>query len=348
MTISVPLPLRDSNVDLAAQRANVAANHVHADAASGDVAERVRGAEAGHEHELPYLVVGHAVVHGEPQQLRLAQNLVAIEAAAVVFDRDHHIAGLMGGFDADRAVARFTGSLAYLGCFDAVVDAVAHEMRERIGELFDHFLVELGLAAARNQVHLFAEPLRQVAHQPRHARKQHFQRQQAHAHDGILQLAGLAADVAHALTQARIFGRTAAFAGLREHRMRNHELADQVQQAVDLVDVHPDRRAIQNQPIGRAPAESRRGRFAIAGAPAAGPPEDRGRFRRKRTVLRNLRTDRWRQHARTRDARQRLMRLYAHVAAVEQGAQLVAYLLLACGGQQEQRQGCCAFGAVPI
>jgi hypothetical protein len=48
--------------------------------------------------------------------------------------------------------------------FDAVVDGVAHHVRQRVADLFDDGLVELSIGAGDHQFDVLAEITRNIAH----------------------------------------------------------------------------------------------------------------------------------------------------------------------------------------
>ena len=77
-------------------------------------------------------------------------------------------------------------------------------------------------------------------HQPGEAVERKADRQHADLHDAFLQIPRVARQMAQPLTQALELPRIKALAELREHRLRNDELADEVDQAVDLVDRDAD------------------------------------------------------------------------------------------------------------
>ena len=150
------------------------------------------------------------------------------------------------------------GGEARLGSLDAVVDGVAHQVHQRIADLLEHGLVELGAVAGEAQLDLLAEALAQVAHQARKAVEHEADGQHAHAHDAFLQLAHVALELAQGVAQ--LVG-LAAFERRRElaqHRLRDHQLADRVQQLVDLLDADADRAAVAAQPRRRGGRGRRR------------------------------------------------------------------------------------------
>jgi len=69
----------------------------------------------------------------------------------------------MRGTQADQAFFRFAVEQALLRGFDAVIDGVAQQMRQRCFELFQHIAVDLSLLAFDLQAYLFAEAAAQIA-----------------------------------------------------------------------------------------------------------------------------------------------------------------------------------------
>ncbi len=93
------------------------------------------------------------------------------------------------------------GSDARFRLLDAVVDAVAHQVHQRVADALEHRLVELGLLARELEVDLLAEPLRDVAHQTREAAEGEADRQHAHPHDALVQLAHVALELCEPAAQ---------------------------------------------------------------------------------------------------------------------------------------------------
>ena len=87
--------------------------------------------------------------------------------------------------DRDRAGLRLSGGGAGSGRLDAMVERVANHMQQRFEQTVDDRLVGLRRLAARDELNLLVEPLRQVAHQagkrPKHlANRHHAQMQEPH------------------------------------------------------------------------------------------------------------------------------------------------------------------------
>ena len=95
------------------------------------------------------------------------------------------------------------------------------------------------------QLDLLAETLAEVAHQAREAVEHEADGQHAHAHDAFLQRAHVALELRERAAQ---FAGLAAFerrGELAQYGLRDHELADGVQQLVDLLDADADRAAVR-------------------------------------------------------------------------------------------------------
>jgi hypothetical protein len=165
----------------------------------------------------------------------------AIEAGAVVGHLDDDVAALMVGLERDVADRRLALGNALVGHFDAVVEAVAHQVRQRVGDAFDQALVEFRALADGLQFDLLVELLRQVAHHAREAREHHRDRHHADRHHRFLHVARIAFELRQAVVQALELHRVEHRGRLRQHGLGDHQFADQVDQLVHLVDVDADR-----------------------------------------------------------------------------------------------------------
>ena len=113
---------------------------------------------------------------------------------------------------------------------------VAHQVRERIDDLLDQALVELGRLAAVTSSTFLPSLRRDVAHQAREAAEDDRHRHHADRHHRFLQVARVALELRHAVGEPLVQRRVERAGGLREHRLRDHQLADQVDQLIDLLD----------------------------------------------------------------------------------------------------------------
>ena len=232
----------DLGMDLhaAGQLADARLHHVHAHAASGQVAHFRAGGEAGQEHQLQAFVVGHARGRvGIDQALahRAVADPVGIDAGAVVahLDRDM-VAFLLRGQPHVAAFGLAAGA-PRIGRLDAVVDRVAHEVHQRVGERLDQVAVELGVRAADFQLHLLADLPRDVARELGETREHAADRLHARGHHRRLQARGGRVQrgdraVQVVIAQARAQGLQAV--------ARQHQLADQVDHRIEPAHVDAD------------------------------------------------------------------------------------------------------------
>ena len=223
----------------AAQHADVAPDHVHADAAAGHVGDRIRGAQAGVEDELVDLLRRQNRAGRDHAALdRLGQHPVAVDAAPVVGDADHHPLAALPGADRDRALARLAGPLTLLRRLDAVVHGVADDVNQRLGQLVDHRAVDLRVFARDIGLDLLAELLGEVAHQPGHAREHPLHRLRPDRHDAFLQLADLARHGVGGVAKLEIGGLVVG-QGLGHRGLGDDNFADHVDQPVDALQIDP-------------------------------------------------------------------------------------------------------------
>ena len=126
--------------------------------------------------------------------------------------------------------------------FHAVVDAVAHQVRQRIDDALNQALVQFRGGAIGDEIDLLAQLGRQVAYHAREARKDEIHRHHADRHHRFLQVARIARQVADAVEQFLVQHRVERTGALLDHRLRDHQLAHQVDQLVDFFNRDADRR----------------------------------------------------------------------------------------------------------
>src|SRR5260370_28961370 len=100
---------------------------------------------------------------------------------------------LMASLELKLRGGAFSGFAARSGRLGAMVDRVADHMHQRVGQLFDHIAVELGVFATQLEADLLALVSRQVAHEARHALEQDADWNHAHGHGDPLHVRGDAA-----------------------------------------------------------------------------------------------------------------------------------------------------------
>lgn len=112
-----------------------------------------------------------------------------VDAAAVVFDLDDHVLTLAGGPQGNRR-RRGLAKLRPFGCvFEPVVQAVAQDMQQGLGNHLDDRLVGFRRGALDHQARRLAEGGGHLADQAREALEGMVKRQDAQAEHGPLQFA---------------------------------------------------------------------------------------------------------------------------------------------------------------
>ena len=138
------------------------------------------------------------------------------------------------------AGARLAGRLATVRGFDAVVEAVAHQVGERVDDPFGEALVQLRGFALGDQLYVFVELAGQVADQAREAAEHIVHRHHAHGHHRFLEIPGGALQQVEPGDQGAVVDGFGVLGHLVEHRLGDNQLADQVDDLIDLGHRHPD------------------------------------------------------------------------------------------------------------
>ena len=151
----------------------------------------------------------------------------------------------MAGHQGDGSLRRLAACGALGRQFYAVVTAVANQVRQRVGDLLDHALVEFGRLSHRHQFDLLAQLGGQVAQHARETVEDHRHRDHADRHHRFLQVSGIALQVCQSRAELLVHRTFAAV--LRQHGLGDHQFADQVDQLVDFFDRHAQRGRIQRR-----------------------------------------------------------------------------------------------------
>ncbi|MNF33930.1 hypothetical protein D3C84_147610 [compost metagenome] len=233
------LALGRVDVDRAVELGNLGFHHVHAHAATRHVGDLGLGREARGEDQVVALelvepvgrvLVQQALFHG------LGAQHVGVHALAVIGDRQEDMIAFLLGRQHHLAAARLAGGLAFLGGFDAMVDGVAHQVHQRIGQRLDQVLVEVGFFADQLQIDLFLQAARQIADQAREAAEDLLDRLHARLHHRRLQIRGDHVKVGDGLGHGLI-----GAVGAQAHQAvtHQHQLADHVHDLVQARGIDP-------------------------------------------------------------------------------------------------------------
>ena len=132
------------------------------------------------------------------------------------------------------------GGLALFRAFDTVVDGIADHVRQRFGELVDDRLVDFGVFTFRDEADRLADHVGDFANDTRHALEDRLHRLRADRHDRVLDLAGELLQLLQTHIDGRSPGRVVLDDALRQHRLVDDQLADEVDQTVDAVEIDAD------------------------------------------------------------------------------------------------------------
>src|SRR6266542_911974 len=174
--------------DGAAEERHIPLDHVQPDPAPGNLGDAFGGGEAGLENKVENLLVGQgALAEAKPGCGRLGEDAGTVQPPPVVADFDVDAAALLVGSEPEPAGLGLAGAPAHLGSLDAVVHRVPHQVEERVADLLDDALVELGLLAGRLEHDLLAQRLGEVANAAADATEGHSNGEHAHGHDPVLE-----------------------------------------------------------------------------------------------------------------------------------------------------------------
>ncbi|BBP74159.1 hypothetical protein PHLH7_02630 [Pseudomonas sp. Ost2] len=231
------------DLDHPAQLVDGTAHHIHADAAAGEVGDLFGGGEPRFENQQVDIRIAELRVRVHQALVDgLGQDPRGVQATAVVADFEDDHAGVVIGIEAQVAFGGLADGQALGSRLDAVVDGVAHQVGQRIGDLVDHRLVQLGLAADQAQLDILVQFLADITDHPMEAIESladfhhaQFQRRFADLLDVLVH--GLGGFHATAVgTAPRLHLRPGG---------TDHQFADEVDQFVELVRGDLDHRRVE-------------------------------------------------------------------------------------------------------
>ena len=119
-----------------------------------------------------------------------------------------------------------------------MVHGIAHDVHQRVGELFHHRLVQLGVRAGDQQLDVLVQLLADIAHHPREALEHFTDGHHAQRQRGITDMFN---QRSHGLIGFGHGGRAALAQRQAGGGTGNHQLADQVDQLIQLADLDLDK-----------------------------------------------------------------------------------------------------------
>ena len=138
---------------------------VQTDAAAGDLSHPRGRGEAGREEQLVGALLIDGILLADPSVLDgHAADVLGIDAPPVVGDVEHDGVALLIGIERHAADGVLAHGPPLIRRLDAVIEGVADDVHERIGQLLDHHLVELRVLAAQHELDLLGQLAGQLAH----------------------------------------------------------------------------------------------------------------------------------------------------------------------------------------
>src|SRR6056297_3221660 len=156
-----------ADVDFALDLFQIFLDYVHPHASTGDVGDFCGRRKPRSENQVVDLFVAQvtAVPFNNPFADRLFQNLCLVQTAAVIFDGDPDLSLLVPGGQPNGSLLLFAGSGPFFGGFQAVVERIAQQVDQRVGDGFNNRFVDFSLFANQFQINFFAGLDRDVVDQ---------------------------------------------------------------------------------------------------------------------------------------------------------------------------------------
>ena len=223
-----PPARRPLGLDGAAEFLNVGPHHVQADTPARERCDLIAGGETRLKQQVqgrPARQVRRPRGGDEPLADRRLRDAREVDAPAIVLDGEDHLAGSLDGAQAQHADPRLAGRLPLGGRFQPMVQRVADQVRQRVGEGIEHAAVQLQLATADFQAHLPVQLPAQIADQAFAPIKQRADRIHPRPHDRLV-------DLGDALRQGDKGGIVGETVPGQQLVAGHHHVAGQLQQVV--------------------------------------------------------------------------------------------------------------------
>ena len=157
----------------------------------------------------------------------------------------------MEGIEPEGAPARFAPRLPDRRRLDAVVEGVAHQVRQRVADLLDERFVHFGVAPCYDEGDFLAELVAHVAHDPAKAAERRANRDHTQAEGAVANLFYQA----HHLADRTLYPLVAAGGSMEGSAAAGYyQLTDGVNEPVEPSGVHPERLGLTVPAVVAAPA----------------------------------------------------------------------------------------------
>ena len=120
----------------------------------------------------------------------LGANLLNRQAASIITDFNDDMPALMIGIQQNAPRFGLARRTTISGLFQPMITAIAHHMRQRVLDQFQHLAIQFGIRPAHLKINFLAQFIGQIAHQPRQLRPGIADRLHARLHDTFLQFGG--------------------------------------------------------------------------------------------------------------------------------------------------------------
>ena len=154
---------RGSDLDPTTAGLDVGSDDIQPHPSPGHVGDKVGGGQPGLEGQLEKLLLAQAL-DVDALLGGLTAHAHGVDASAVVGHRNDDLGPQLHSVEADRPVGRFARRFTLGHRFDAVINRIANQVNQGIGELQQHAPVHLGIRAAGVPSNVLALRPRQVTH----------------------------------------------------------------------------------------------------------------------------------------------------------------------------------------
>ena len=196
-----------------------------------------RGKSGGEDHAEDFLGGEFGAGGNQPLFHGFGPDGLAIEPGAVILDGQKDAVPRMDRGEMDGAGLGFSFFGPFLGCLDAVVDAVTNQMHQGIVKFFDDRLVQFGLGPDSDHLDLFAEFLGEVVYQPAELDKGGANREHPDVEGVVTEAGGQAFHLFGDGDKGRLVGRLGVLA---QPGLDSHHFAHKIDQDVKLFGGDPD------------------------------------------------------------------------------------------------------------
>src|SRR5690606_23317240 len=183
------LPLFRLDAHRAAELLDLRMDHVHADAATGNLRDALCGGETGLENELQDFMIGQRGVGGHQATVdRLAPDRLGVDTGAIVAQGQPDLAAFARQIEANVPLLGLACGNASVGSFDTVVHRVAQHVFQWRDDALQNAAVHFPCGIAYLELDLLAQLAGHLPNDPPQTRHQPLEGHHARAHQAFLKL----------------------------------------------------------------------------------------------------------------------------------------------------------------